>query len=143
MERERRIGFPRERQMLCGICRHRWVVDRDWINLWEQAKEVCTGCCTTCEHQDSPRETVAPDDPVLDDDKATRFSWYHTRTEPYWPARSIDPTAPLTAETCMRIGGDQGSPSGTRARRVVSTAGCSIPGHVAVATSETVAGAGR
>jgi hypothetical protein len=107
MDRERRISFSHERQMLCGICAHRWVVDLDWIDRWEQAKEVCPGCGTTCEHEDSPRVTVDPDDPALDDDKAARFSWYHTTTEPHWPARSFDPTAQLTAETRTRMGGEQ------------------------------------
>ncbi|WP_436845729.1 hypothetical protein [Streptomyces shenzhenensis] len=56
---ERRIDFWRERQMLCGRCDHRWRVDLDWIDRWKQAKETCPGCGIACEHEDSPRVTLA------------------------------------------------------------------------------------
>lgn len=102
---ERRIDFSRDRHMLCGICGHQWIADLDWIDRWEQGGEKCPGCGTTCEHEDSPRVTVDPGDPALDDDQVARFSWYHTSTHPDWPARGFDPAAVLTLETRMRMGG--------------------------------------
>jgi hypothetical protein len=104
---ERRIDFARERQMLCGICGHRWAVGLDWIDRWEQANETCPGCGTTCEHEDSPRVTVDPGDPVLDDVQVARFSWYHTSTQPDWPTKDFDPAAILTRETRLMMGGDE------------------------------------
>lgn len=103
---ERRIDFSRDRRMLCGVCGHRWLVDLDWIDRWEQAKEACPGCRVTCEHEDSPRVTVDPDDPALHDDQVARFFWYHTSTQPDWPTRGFDPAAVLTPETRMMMGGD-------------------------------------
>ncbi|MFI0509730.1 hypothetical protein ACH3Y9_09535 [Streptomyces sp. WSLK1-5] len=104
---ERRIDFWRERQMLCGLCDHRWRVDLDWFDRWEQGEETCPGCGMTCEHEDSPRVTVDPDDPALDDDRVAQFSWYHTSTQPDWPTRDFDPAAVLTPETRMMMGGDE------------------------------------
>jgi hypothetical protein len=101
---ERRIDFSRERQMLCGNCGHHWTVDLNWIDRWEQGVEKCPGCGTTCEHEDSPRVTVDPGDPALDDQVA-RFCWYHTSTYPDWPTRGFDPAAGLTLETRMMMGG--------------------------------------
>ncbi|MFF8021862.1 hypothetical protein ACFZDJ_12175 [Streptomyces sp. NPDC007896] len=104
---ERRIDFWRERQMLCGRCDHRWCVDLDWFDRWEQAKETCPGCGMTCEHEDSPRVTVDSGDRALDDDRVAQFSWYHTSTQPDWPTRHFDPAAVLTPETRRRMGGEQ------------------------------------
>lgn len=104
---ERQIDFSRDRQMLCGICCHQWVVDLAWIDRWQQAKETCPGCGTTCEDEDAPRVTVDPEDPVLDDDRIARLFWYHTSTQPDWPTRHFDPAAVLTPETRMRMGGDR------------------------------------
>lgn len=104
---ERRIDFWRERQMLCGICSHRWTVDLDWISRWDQAKETCPGCGTTCEHEDSPRVTVDPGDPALDDHQVARFSWYHTSTQSDWPTKDFDPAAGLTREIRLGMGGDK------------------------------------
>lgn len=70
---ERRIDFSRDRRMLCGACGHQRRVDLDWIDRWEQGEETCPGCGMTCEHEDSPRVTVDPDDPALDDDRVARF----------------------------------------------------------------------
>lgn len=103
---ERRIDFSRERQMLCGICGQRWAVSLDWIDRWEQAKETCPGCGTTCEHEDSPRVTVDPGDPALNDEVA-RFSWYHTSTQPDWPTKDFDPAAVLTPEIRRIMGGEE------------------------------------
>lgn len=104
---ERQIDFSRDRQMLCGGCGRRFVVDLDWINRWEQAKETCPGCGLTCEHEDAPRVTVDPDDPALDDDRVATVSWYHTSTQPDWPTRHFDPAAVLTPETRRMMGGEQ------------------------------------
>ncbi|MFJ3673343.1 hypothetical protein ACIPSE_43505 [Streptomyces sp. NPDC090106] len=104
---ERRIDFWRERQMSCGRCDHRWRVDLDWIDRWEQATETCPGCGMTCEHEDSPRVTVDPDDPALDDDRVARFFWYHTSTQADWPTRDFDPAAGLTPETRRMAGGER------------------------------------
>ncbi|WP_024877982.1 hypothetical protein [Saccharomonospora piscinae] len=104
---ERQIDFSRERQMLCGICGLQWAVDLDWIDRWEQAKETCAGCGTTCEHEDAPRVTVDQGDPALDDAEVARFSWYHTSTQPDWPTQDFDPAAVLTPATRMMMGGDQ------------------------------------
>ena len=104
---ERRIDFSRERQMLCGICGHRWPVGLDWIDRWEQAKETCPGCGTTCEHENSPRVTVDSRDPALDDHQVARFSWYHTSTQPDWPTKDFDPAAVLTNEARLMMGGDE------------------------------------
>lgn len=104
---ERRGDFSRERWMFCGHCDHRWRVDLDWIDRWEQAEETCPGCGMTCEHEDPPRVTVDPEDPALDDSNIAQFSWYHTSTQPDWPTRDFDPAAVLTPETRMMMGGDQ------------------------------------
>ncbi|MFF4363769.1 hypothetical protein [Streptomyces sp. NPDC001604] len=104
---ERQIDFWRERQMLCGRCNHRWRVDLDWIDRWEQEEEICPGCGMTCEHEDSPRVTVDPDDPALDDYRVAQFFWYHTSTQPDWPTRDFDPAAVLTPETRRMMGGEQ------------------------------------
>ncbi|MGW0121877.1 hypothetical protein [Streptomyces sp. NPDC003327] len=104
---ERRIDFTRERQMLCGRCDHRWRVELDWIDRWEQAQETCPGCGVTCEQEDAPRVTVDPDDPALDDDRVATLFWYHTSTQPDWPTRDFDPAAFLTPETRMMMGGEQ------------------------------------
>jgi hypothetical protein len=104
---ERQIDFSRERQMLCGHCDHRWRVDLDWIDRWEQGGEKCPGCGLTCEHEDAPRVTVDPGDPALDDEGVARFSWYHTSTQPDWPTRDFDPAAVLAPETRRMMGGEQ------------------------------------
>lgn len=104
---ERRIEFSRERQMLCGICGHRWMVSLHWIDRWEQGKETCPGCGTTCEHEDSPRVTVDPGDPALDDDQVARLFWYHTSTHSDWPPKYFDPAAGLTRQTRLMMGGDK------------------------------------
>ena len=104
---ERLIDFSRDRQMLCGGCGRRFVVDLDWIDRWEQGGEKCSGCGLTCEHEDAPRVTVDPDDPALDDDRVATVSWYHTSTQPDWPTRDFDPAAVLTPETRMRMGGGE------------------------------------
>ncbi len=44
---ERQIDFSRERQMLCGMCDHRWTVDLDWTDRWKQSQETCPGCGTS------------------------------------------------------------------------------------------------
>ncbi|MDT0615538.1 hypothetical protein [Streptomyces lancefieldiae] len=104
---ERWIDFSRDRRMLCGACGHQWRVDLDWIDRWERGGEKCPGCGLTCEHEDAPRVTVDPDEPALDDDWVVTVSWYHTSTQPDWPRRDFDPAAVLTAETRMRMGGDE------------------------------------
>lgn len=104
---ERQIDFTRERQMLCGRCDHRWRVDLDWIDRWEQAKETCPGCGMACEHEGPPRVTLDSGDPALDDDRVAQFSWYHTSTQLDWPTRHFDPAAVLTPETRRRMGGEQ------------------------------------
>lgn len=104
---ERRIDFSHDRRMLCGSCGLQWTVDLDWIDRWEQAKEKCPGCGMTCEHEDSPRVTVDPGDPALDDEQVALLSWYHTSTQPDWPTRDFDPAAVLTPETRRRMGGDE------------------------------------
>ncbi|MFE0645721.1 hypothetical protein ACFW2Y_29535 [Streptomyces sp. NPDC058877] len=104
---ERWIDFSRDRRMLCGACGHQWRVDLDWIDRWEQGEETCPGCGMTCEHEDSPRVTVDPDDPALDDDRVARFFWYHTSTQPDWPTQDFDPAAVLTYETRRMMGGEQ------------------------------------
>lgn len=104
---ERRIDFSRDRSMLCGACGHRWRVDLDWMDRWEQAKEACPGCGLTCEHENSPRVTIAPDDLALDNDKVAHLFWYHTSTQPDWPTKDFDPAAGLTPETRLRMGGEQ------------------------------------
>lgn len=38
---ERQIDFSRDRHMLCGGCAHRFIVDLDWIDRWEQGQEKC------------------------------------------------------------------------------------------------------
>lgn len=93
--------------MLCAGCGHEFVVDLDWIDRWEQSGEKCPGCGLTCEHEDAPRVTVDPDDPALVDDRVAQCSWYHTSTQPDWPTRDFDPAAVLTAETRLRMGGDE------------------------------------
>ncbi|MDS0134794.1 MULTISPECIES: hypothetical protein [unclassified Amycolatopsis] len=104
---ERRIDFSRDRHMLCGTCGHRWIVDPDWVERWEHGREACRGCGMTCEHEDSPRVTVDPGDPALDDEQVARLFWYHTSTQPDWPARDFDPAAVLTPETRTAMGGDR------------------------------------
>lgn len=93
--------------MLCSSCGHRFVVALDGIDRWEQRGEKCPGCGLTSEHSDAPRVTVDPGDPALDDDCVARFSWYHTSTQPDWPARDFDPAADLTSETRKMMGGDE------------------------------------
>ncbi|WP_129658114.1 hypothetical protein [Rothia uropygialis] len=104
---ERPIDFSRERHMLCGGCGHRFVVDLDWIDRWEQSREKCPGCGLTCENEEAPRVTVDPGDLALDDDRVAQLSWYHTSTQPDWPARDFDPAADLTSETRLMMGGDE------------------------------------
>lgn len=104
---DRQIDFWLERHMLCGGCGHRFVVDLNWIDRWEQSGEKCPGCGLTCEHEDAPRVTVDPGDLALHDERVAHFSWYHTSTQPDWPARDFEPAADLTPETRMRMGGDE------------------------------------
>ncbi|MEU1165881.1 hypothetical protein ABZ372_37830 [Streptomyces sp. NPDC005921] len=104
---ERRIDFWRERQMLCGRCGHRWRVDLDCIDRWEQAEENCPGCGLTCEHEGSPRVTLDSGDPALDDDRIAQFSWYHSSAQPHWPTRDFDPAAVLTPKTRRVMGREQ------------------------------------
>ncbi|WP_231380452.1 hypothetical protein [Nocardioides luteus] len=103
---ERVIDFWRDRHMLCPTCRHRWIVDLDWIDRWEQAQEACPGCGLTCEHEDAPRVTVDPGDPALQDRRVAQLDWYHTSTHQDWPRRDFDPAAALDPETRARMGGD-------------------------------------
>lgn len=104
---ERLIDFSRDRHMLCRSCGQRFLVDLDWIHRWEHEQEKCPGCAMTCEHEDAPRVTIDPADPVLDDDCVARLSWYHTSTHPDWPPKDFDPAAGMTAETRQRMGGDR------------------------------------
>lgn len=92
--------------MLCGQCGHRWTVDLDWIDRWEQAQEVCPGCGVTCEQETAPRVTVDSDDPTLNDDMVSQLVWYHTSTHPEWPTRDFDPAAELTDHVRQMMGGD-------------------------------------
>jgi hypothetical protein len=103
---ERPIDFSRDRRMLCGICAHQWLIDLEWIDRWNQRREVCPGCGTTCEHENAPRVTVDPDDLALDDDKIAQLAWYHTSTQPDWPTRDFDPAADLTPDARRMMGGD-------------------------------------
>lgn len=41
---ERRVDFSRERRMLCGSCAHGFLVDPDWTESREQARQRCSGC---------------------------------------------------------------------------------------------------
>jgi hypothetical protein len=93
--------------MLCGSCKARFVVDLDWIDRWEQGNEECRGCGMTCENEAAPRVTVDPADPALDSDSVLRMFWYHTSTQPDWPAKDFDPEAQLTDETRWLMGGDR------------------------------------
>ncbi|MBW8173330.1 hypothetical protein K0651_09755 [Ornithinimicrobium sp. Arc0846-15] len=102
---ERLIDFSRDRHVLCGACRQRFLVDLAWVDRWERGHERCTGCGLTCEHENAPRVTVDHDDPALDDDCA-RMYWYHTSTQPDWPTRDFDPAANLTPETRSMMGGE-------------------------------------
>ncbi|MDN5547383.1 MAG: hypothetical protein L0H03_19170, partial [Rhodococcus sp. (in: high G+C Gram-positive bacteria)] len=104
---ERPIDFSRERHMLCDGCGHRFVVNLDWIDRWEQSREKCPGCGLTCEHEYAPRVTVDAGDLALDDARVAQFSWYHTSTQPDWPTRDFDPAAELTQQTRMMMGGDE------------------------------------
>lgn len=103
----------------------------DWIDRWEQSGEECPGCGLTCEHEDAPRATVDPDDPALDDERVAQFSWYHTSAHPDWPAKDFDPAASLTAETRLRMGGDEHVARGRRAsaRRLSTSARTRPPLH--------------
>jgi hypothetical protein len=103
---ERPVDFGRDRHMLCGNCRQRFVVGLDWLDRWGERKEECPSCGLTCEHEDAPRVTVDPDDPALDDSRVALFSWYHSSTQPDWPTRNFDPAAVLTPHTRRVMGGD-------------------------------------
>lgn len=92
--------------MQCSGCGCRFRADLDWIDRWEHSSESCPGCGLTCEHEDSPRVTVDPDDLALNDDQIVRLFWYHTSTQPDWPTKDFDPAARLTPETRERMGGD-------------------------------------
>ncbi len=104
---ERLIDFSCERHMLCGGCGHRFVVDLEWVDRWEQGREECPGCGLTCEHEDAPLVTVDPDDPALDDTLVAQFAWYHTSTQPDWPTTESNPAAGLTPVTRRMMGGDE------------------------------------
>lgn len=104
---ERRVDFWRDRRMLCGVCGHLWIAGLEWVDRWERAEERCPGCHMTCEQEDSPRVTVDPNDPALNDDQVARLFWYHTSTQPDWPTANFDPAADFTAETRHRMGGDE------------------------------------
>src|SRR5659263_351218 len=91
--------------MLCGACQHKWVVDLDWLDRWEQALESCPGCAITCEAEEAPRVTVDPDDISLSDEMVPGLTWYHTSTQSDWPNRQFDPSAELTEITGQRMGG--------------------------------------
>lgn len=103
---ERSIDFRRPRHMLCRRCSHQWVVNLEWIERWNQALEKCPGCGMTCEYEDSPRFTVAPDDPTLDSQRVPHLAWYHTSTQPDWPTKNFDPAAELTTQTVQMMGGE-------------------------------------
>lgn len=104
---ERPIDFYRKRHMLCDRCGHQWLVDLEWVDRWEQSLERCPGCGVNCEAEDSARVTIDPKDPALKDADVPKLTWYHTSTQPDWPARHFDPAAPLTPETRQRMGGDK------------------------------------
>lgn len=93
--------------MLCSGCGHRFIVDLDWIDRWEQSGEACPRCGLTCECEDAPRVTVDPGDPALDNEWVAQFHWYHTSTQPDWPTRDFDPATDLTPVTRARMGGDR------------------------------------
>lgn len=103
---DRPIDFCRPRHMLCKQCDHRFVVDLDWIDQWEQGDEQCPGCGATCEQEAAPRVTADPDDIALNDDTARQLAWYHTSTHPDWPAKDFNPAADLTEITRQRMGGE-------------------------------------
>lgn len=103
---ERPVDFRRDRVMLCAGCRHRWAVDLDWIERWDQGHENCPGCGVDCTKEHAPRVTVSPNDPALVDENVAQLSWYHTSTHPDWPRAKIDPAARLTNQTKLMMGGD-------------------------------------
>lgn len=92
--------------MLCGGCGHRWAVDLEWIERWDQGDERCPGCGVDCTKEEAPRVTIDPTDPALVDEDVARLSWYHTSTHADWPPRDIDPAAGLTVQTILMMGGD-------------------------------------
>lgn len=103
---ERTVNFARDRFMMCGQCGYRWKVSLDWIDRWDQGREVCPGCRIDCTDEAAPRVTVDTDDPALVDENVARFAWYHTSTHADWPPRRLDPAAGLTRQTRLMMGGD-------------------------------------
>lgn len=103
---ERPINFSRDRWMLCGQCGHRWPVNLEWIERWEQSQERCPGCGINCEEEISPRVTIDPEDVALADEAPLQLIWYHTTTCADWPSMGFDPAKGLTDLARRRMGGE-------------------------------------
>lgn len=103
---ERPINFCRDRRLRCGRCGHEFVVDLEWIDRWERAREQCPGCGVDCQVQDVPVVAIDAANPVLDDAYALRSFWYHTSTHSDWPVEDYAPAADFTPEMRARMGGD-------------------------------------
>lgn len=93
---ERAINFERPRRMRCGSCRHEWLVTAQWLDRFNQAREVCPVCGTDCQGEDRPDFCADPQDPAQEDSAVREFYWYHSSTHENWPDRQFDPAARLT-----------------------------------------------
>lgn len=100
---ERAINFERPRRMRCGSCRHEWLVTAQWLDRFNQAREVCPVCGTDCQGEDRPDFCADPQDPAQEDSAVREFYWYHSSTHENWPDRQFDPAGRLTDVTKRRM----------------------------------------
>lgn len=77
--------------MLCGVCGHWWEVSDEWVDEYQQGREVCPSCGTDCTAEDGPIFWHRRDDPAQDDSFVRGVWWYHSSTHARWPADLVDP----------------------------------------------------
>ncbi len=100
---ERAVDFRRLRNIRCRSCRHKWLVDAEWLERFHQADEVCPVCGTDCQAEDRPDFWVAREDPSYDYSTVRESYWYHTSTHANWPNRAFDPATEFTEVTKLRM----------------------------------------
>ncbi|MFT3862388.1 hypothetical protein [Micropruina sp.] len=74
-----------------------------WLDRFNQAREVCPVCGTDCQGEDRPDFCADPQDPAQEDSAVREFYWYHSSTHENWPDRQFGPAARLTDVTKRRM----------------------------------------
>lgn len=94
------INFERPRHLYCNSCEERWQASASILIAWNDGHVSCPACNET---QENLSFVPSPSDFVLKDPKLLEAHWYHTSTNPGWPALVDDPGSRLDSQTRQRM----------------------------------------